>query len=55
MKVIMGLAHVKLLQYYVPTPKKESVENHVSGDKAEIETKVTYNEILTGILIGSAD
>ena len=34
-EVIMGWAHLDILQDNVPPPKKERVENHVSGDKPE--------------------
>ena len=54
-EVIMGWAHIDILQDYVPPPKKERVENNVSGDEPEIEQKVTYAQIITGSLIGSAD
>ena len=39
-EVIMGWAHVNILQNHFPLPKKERVENHVSGDKPEIKKKV---------------
>ena len=34
-EVIMGWVHVDILKDYVPPPKKESVENNVSGDEPE--------------------
>ena len=34
-EVIIGWAHLDILQDNVPPPKKERVENHVSGDKPE--------------------
>ena len=37
----MGWAHVKILQDYVPPPKKERVENHVSEDESETSQKAT--------------
>ena len=46
---------VDILKYYVPPPKKERIENHVSRDKLEIKQKVTYAQIVTGDRIGSAD
>ena len=32
-EVIMGWAHIDILQGYVPPPKKKLVENNVSGDE----------------------
>ena len=54
-EVIMGWVHVEILQDYVPHPKKERIENHVSGHEPEIEQNVTYAQIVTGSPIGSAD
>ena len=34
-EVIMGWAHVDILRDYVAPPKKERVENYVSGDEPE--------------------
>ena len=33
----MGWSHVYIEQDYVPLPKKEHVQNHISGDKPKIE------------------
>ena len=52
---MMGWAHVIILQDYVPPPKKERVENHVSGDEPETSQKATYDQVVTGNLIGKAD
>ena len=54
-ELIMKWVHVKILQDYVPPPKKERSENHVSGDEPEIEQKVTYAQIVTGNRIGKTD
>ena len=54
-EVIMVWVHVDILQDYVPPPKKEGVDNHVSGDEPEIEQKATYNQIVPGSRIGGAD
>ena len=51
----MGWVHVDFQQDYAPPPKKERVENHVSGDEPEIEQKVTYAQIVTRSRIGSSD
>ena len=51
----MGWEHVNILHNYAPPPKEEPVENYVSGDKPDIEQKVTYAQIVTGSQIGSAD
>ena len=49
-EAIMRWVHVDILQDYVPSPKKERVKNHVSGDEPEIEQKV----IVSGSQIRSA-
>ena len=54
-EVIIGWVHVDILQNYFPPPKKERVENPVSGDEPEIKQKVIYAQIVTGGQIGSAD
>ena len=51
----MTWTHIDILQDNVSPPKKECVENHVSGDEPETKKKVTYTQILTGSRIGSAD
>ena len=47
-EVIMGWAHINILQVYVQPPKKERVENHVSGDEPDISQKLTYAQVVTG-------
>ena len=47
-EVIMVWLHVEILQDYVLPPKKEQVENYVSGDESEILHKATYSHIITG-------
>ena len=54
-EVIIGRAHVSIMQYHDPPTEKERIENHFFGEKPEIEKKVTYAQIITGGRIGSAD
>ena len=54
-EVIMGWAHVNILQDYVPPPKKERVEKHVSEDESETSQKATYAQVVTGNRIGNTD
>ena len=51
----MLLAHINILQDYVPPPKEERVENHVSGDKPETQHKETYIQVVTGNQIEKTD
>ena len=43
----MGWAHVDIFQDYVPPPKKDRVENHVSGDEPETLQEATYAQVVT--------
>ena len=54
-EVIMGWKHVNILQDYVPHPKKERNENHVSGDKSETLQKANYVQFVTGDRIVKTD
>ena len=51
----MGWEHVNALQDCVQPPKKERVENHVSGEELETLQKSTYVQIVTGNRIGKTD
>ena len=48
-EVIVVWVHVDILQDYAPPTRKERVENYVAGDEPEIEQKITYANIVTGI------
>ena len=50
-EVIMKWAHINILQDYVPPPKKERVENHVSENEPETYYKATYVQVVTGYWI----
>ena len=54
-ELIMGWTHVETLRNYAPPTKKESVENHVSGDEPKIPQKADYAQIVTGNQIIKTD
>ena len=52
-EVVMGWTHVDTLCNYAPPPKKECIENYVSGDEPYIPQKATYTQIVSGNTIKS--
>ena len=53
--VIIGWAHVDILQDYFSFPNKERIEKHIFGNEPETLQNATYNQVVNGNQLRKTD